>query len=287
MKFLSKLNTFYKISLAVFMLLWVIRLLFPSVLNHREPEPEDAPLPPVVNIPEDEQEAMRPSQEELRRVFGTSTSDDAVSANASSPQRQSIAIVSDSDKHPILGVHSYDAVFNDLQDVQIVAAQKWGVRPPRNRAEAERRKSELVYVGSSPYYHLDPTMSSSIPYLVPRAALMLERIGTSFFDSCYVKGVPLHKIIVSSVLRSEEDVEKLSLGNGNVSKQSCHRYGTTVDICYTRFHPVSNPDGPVRRTVRDDTLKWVLSEVLRDLREEGACYVKHEVKQSCFHITVR
>ena len=79
MKFLSKLNTFYKISLAVFMLLWAIRLLFPSVLNHREPEPEDAPLPPVVNIPEDEQEAMRPSQEELRRVFGTSTSDDAVS----------------------------------------------------------------------------------------------------------------------------------------------------------------------------------------------------------------
>jgi hypothetical protein len=41
------------------------------------------------------------------------------------------------------------------------------------------------------------------------------------------------------------------------------------------------------RVVRDDTLKWVLSEVLRDLRQAGACHVKHERKQGCFHITVK
>lgn len=38
--------------------------------------------------------------------------------------------------------------------------------------------------------------------------------------------------------------------------------------------------------VRNDTLKWVLSEVLRDFREQGRCYVKYEVKQGCFHMTV-
>ena len=31
----------------------------------------------------------------------------------------------------------------------------------------------------------------------------------------------------------------------------------------------------------------ILSEVLRDLREMGACYVKYEVKQGCYHVTVR
>jgi hypothetical protein len=41
------------------------------------------------------------------------------------------------------------------------------------------------------------------------------------------------------------------------------------------------------REVRNDTLKFVLSEVLRDLREQGRCYIKYEVKQGCFHMTVR
>ena len=42
-----------------------------------------------------------------------------------------------------------------------------------------------------------------------------------------------------------------------------------------------------RRRVRNDTLKWILSEVLHDLRQQGKCYVKYEVKQGCFHITAR
>ncbi|MEG1838585.1 MAG: DUF5715 family protein, partial [Bacteroidaceae bacterium] len=36
-----------------------------------------------------------------------------------------------------------------------------------------------------------------------------------------------------------------------------------------------------------DTLKLVLSEVLRDLKKAEACYVKYELKQGCFHITAR
>ena len=34
-------------------------------------------------------------------------------------------------------------------------------------------------------------------------------------------------------------------------------------------------------------LKMVLAMVLRDLKREERCYVKHERKQGCFHITVR
>ena len=144
---------------------------------------------------------------------------------------------------------------------------------------------ELVYMGSNPYYHVDK-LNSSIPYLVPRAAVLLQDIGRAYFDSLQVKGIPLHKLIVTSVLRTRDDVAKLRNRNGNATENSCHLYGTTFDMCYNRYKTVEDPDGPARRMVRNDTLKWVLSEVLRDFREQGRCYVKYEVKQGCFHMTV-
>jgi hypothetical protein len=188
--------------------------------------------------------------------------------------------------HRIRSVASYATAFPDTNAVQLVAAEKWGVTPVRNREDAESRKRELVYIGSNPYYHVDP-LYSSIPYLVPRAAVLLQDIGQAFYDSLYVKGVPFHKMIVTSVLRSQEDVVKLRRRNGNATENSCHLYGTTFDICYNRYKTVEDPAGPARRQVRNDTLKWVLSEVLRDMREQGRCYIKYEVKQGCFHMTVR
>ena len=190
-------------------------------------------------------------------------------------------------RHPIRGVHSYHDCFPDLQEVQYPAALRHGVPPVRNRDEAEHRKKDLLYVGFNPYYRMDPAMSRSIPYLVPRASALLEHIGRRFLDSLAVKQIPLHTIIVTSVLRTEEDVARLRRINGNASEQSCHRFGTTFDISYNRYHTVSPPNEPERRAVRNDTLKFILSEVLRDARDEGRCYVKYEVKQGCFHITVR
>ena len=181
--------------------------------------------------------------------------------------------------HRILSVPNYKTAFPDSQSVQIVAAERWGVKPVKDREDAENRKKELVYVGESPYYHVD-RLSSSIPYLVPRAAVLLQDIGQAFYDSLYVKGVPFNQLIVTSVLRSMDDVARLQRHNQNATERSCHLFGTTFDICYNRYHPVA-------QYVRDDTLKWVLSEVLRDKREEGRCYVKYEVKQGCFHMTVR
>jgi hypothetical protein len=188
--------------------------------------------------------------------------------------------------HRIFSVPSYKACFPDTNDLQLKAALRWGVEPVMNRADAEARKKELVYIGSSPYYHVDP-LHQSIPYLVPRAAVLLQDIGQAFFDSLYIKGVPLHRFIVTSVLRTREDLNRLRRFNGNATENSCHLYGTTFDICYNRYETVEDPDGPRRRRVRDDSLKFVLSEVLRDMRENNRCYIKYEVKQGCFHMTVR
>ena len=187
--------------------------------------------------------------------------------------------------HKIYSVPSFATAFPDENDVQLIAADENGVKPPKNRAEAERRMNDLVFAGANPYFYVDD-LKQSIPYLVPKASMLLQDIGKSFYDSLYVKGIPLHQIIVTSILRTDEDVARLQKVNHNATENSCHRYGTTFDICYNRYKTVT-VDAEPRRMVRNDTLKWVLAEVLRDKREAGRCYVKHEVKQGCFHITVR
>lgn len=188
-------------------------------------------------------------------------------------------------KNRIFSVPGFSLSFPDQNDVQLLAAQKWGVKPVLDREDAEKRKSELVYVGSNMYFHVD-RLRNSIPYLVPKASVLLQDVGRSFFDSLQIKGIPLHKIIVTSVLRSKADVESLRGKNSNATQNSCHLYGTTFDVCYNRYKTVE-PPGEQRRAVRNDTLKWVLAEVLRDMREKGRCYVKYEVHQGCFHITVK
>lgn len=188
--------------------------------------------------------------------------------------------------HRIMSVPNYFTTFPDVNDVQLQSAQRIGVKPVVSREDAEQRMNELVYIGCSPYYSLD-NLTSSIPYLVPRAALLLDDIGRSYFDSLQVKGVPLHRFVVSSVLRTQNDVKRLRRTNGNATDRSCHLYGTTFDISYVSYRTVEDPDGPSRRQVSDDTLKFILSEVLRDFRQQGRCYVKYEKKQSCFHITAR
>ena len=187
-------------------------------------------------------------------------------------------------KHRIFSVPHFGNTFPDQNDVQLEAANKFGVSPVQNREAAEHSKGKLVYVGSNPYFYVDK-LNNSIPYLVPRASVLLQDIGRAYFDSLQIKGIPLHKIIVTSILRTKDDVVKLRTGNSNATENSCHLYGTTFDVCYNRYKTVQTTSEP-RREVRNDSLKWVLSEVLRDMRQNGRCLVKYEVKQGCFHITV-
>lgn len=188
-------------------------------------------------------------------------------------------------RHRFYNVQVYKDEFSDSNDVQIVAAEKYGVKVVQNRADAEKRKNELSYVGVNPYYHVGK-LTTSIPYLVPRANLLLQDISKAFRDSLFVKGIPMHQIIVTSLLRTEEDVAVLRKRNRNASENSCHRFGTTFDIAYNHYVPFHTKKHDATEYA-SDRLKMVLAEVLRDMRNAGRCYVKYEVKQSCFHITTR
>ena len=178
---------------------------------------------------------------------------------------------------------NFRKIFNDLNDKHLAAAKKWGVPEVKSREDAEKHKKTLKKIETCNYYKV-ANLTHSIPYLVPRAKDLLDDIGRSFNDSLKSHGVGSHQIIVTSVLRSNEDVKKLQRTNVNASDNSAHRYGTTVDIAYARFN---RTDNKYPYDIPSEHLKHILSEVLRDLRKQERCYVKYEVKQGCYHITVR
>ena len=181
---------------------------------------------------------------------------------------------------------SYNRDFKDLNDVHLAEAKRIGIQPASNREEAEKVKKEMEEIETNEYYEVEK-LTHSIPYLVPRASELLDTIGSNFLDSLTAKGLNPNQIIVTSVLRSQRDVKRLRRRNGNASANSAHCYGATFDVSWKRFKKVEDEDGRPLQDVNADTLKLVLSEVLRDLRQADKCYIKYELKQGCFHITAR
>jgi len=178
----------------------------------------------------------------------------------------------------------YSATFNDLPDLHIEAANRNGVGPLVTRSDTALYIDRLVKIpGELEIYRVDK-LTHSVPFLVPEASALLSDIGINFRDSLISKKMPLYKLIVTSITRTDDDVKNLSRRNRNASDNSVHRYATTFDIAWTRFDKIDPTD---EKTRNDGQLKAVLGQVLHDLRERDRCYVKHERKQSCFHITVR
>lgn len=188
-------------------------------------------------------------------------------------------------KRRVVSVPNFDISFPDLNDVQLATACRLGIPQIKNREDARHRKKELVFIGDNPFYAVED-LNQSIPYLIPRAATLLEEIGRAFNDSLVTKGFYTpHKLLVTSVLRTNEDISRLRRFNANASENSCHRFGTTFDISYNRFLEIKeNGESEIKWVT---VFKSILAEVLDDQRKAGTCYVKYERKQSCFHITAR
>lgn len=184
---------------------------------------------------------------------------------------------------PLTGKPSqYERTFNDMQHKQREAAIRNGQPPFESQAEIEakyktlHRNRKLVHISTNSKY-IVRDLDYSAPYVVPKVKELLDDIAKSFQEKTQSKT----RFMVTSVLRTDEDVKKLRKVNGNASAASCHRYGTTIDISYVRF-------GADEVKPRDDyELRLALAQTLHDLRKEGRCYVKIERKQFCYHITVR
>lgn len=182
-----------------------------------------------------------------------------------------------------IGSLSYRRDFNDMNDVHLKAAKAIGLEPFENREEAARARRKVVEIKSNKYYDVR-RLDYSAPYLVPEAADLLDEIGERFRERLEELNAPLYKLQITSVTRTREDIRNLRKVNINASANSVHVYATTVDISWSKFTKVSKRD---KRELTPDQLKQVLGLVLRELKQEGRCYVKHERQQACFHITAR
>ena len=173
--------------------------------------------------------------------------------------------------------NNFQRTFHDLNSKHLAAAKKYGIKKPDTDEEV-KSNWKLRKIETCDEYKVDK-LTYSMPYLVPRAVNLLQAIAENFQDSLYEKGFPEARIILTSVLRTKEDVRRLRKRNGNASANSSHMYGTTFDIAYTRFD--------CEEEIPSKMFKAVLAEVLNNLRKENKCYIVYEYKQCCFHITTR
>ena len=171
-------------------------------------------------------------------------------------------------------------LFADKNDVHLAVAEKFGIKPVESRRVLPYKN--LKRVKSCGSYKI-ARLTHSVPYLTSEAASLLSEIGESFQTELTKNGFRKHRLIVTSMLRTKEDVNRLMKNNINAVSNSAHMYGTTFDISYARFKRVSQKGLPVS----NQKMAELLGEVLERVQKEKKCYVKYERAQRCFHITSR
>ena len=177
--------------------------------------------------------------------------------------------------------------FDDVNDTQLVAAQAYGINPLKTRDEIDSLLIEKLYkVESSNLMYLEK-LTHSVPYLTPNAGHLLENIAMNFQDKLQDRRLAQYQIVVTSLLRTEDDVRQLQRVNSNAVRKSCHMYGTTFDIAYNCFQQVDSVPDFEGDVATHKVLVNLLGETLKELRDDHRCYVKYERRQPCFHITAR
>lgn len=172
-------------------------------------------------------------------------------------------------------------IFNDSNHTQLRAAAANGIDPIVDLRSAFYLKRPLVKLHTCKLYYV-ATMKDSAPYLVPKAANLLKQIATAFADTIVVRGGKAYRLRVTSMLRTDYSVALLQQRNRNATSQSCHRYGTTFDISWSKFDCM-DPSYQISQ----ESLKNILAEIIYDFRARGKCYAIFETRQGCFHVTVR
>ena len=188
----------------------------------------------------------------------------------------------------------------------IEAAERLGIDGLTSVEEAStlRNRAELVRIADNGTYVIQE-LDYSVPYVVPSAATLLDKIGDLFQQRLAQRGLPRYKYVVTSVTRTREHQQELQQVNVNAAKKSSHEYGTTVDLHYSKFGYDGRPAAPGSADVYEDVLaeeltqafigfsqkysdqlKAILGRVLISLQDEGTALTIYERRQPVFHVTV-
>ena len=182
---------------------------------------------------------------------------------------------------------TYKSDFNDRNDKHLSAAMKLGLSSPlKNRAAVENVTKQLVRIKDNDYIKVDK-LTHSVPYLTKGASSVLDSIGKHFQDVLVARGYCKRRLLITSLLRTNDDVKRLQPHNPNAVNNSAHLYATTFDITYVRYcyNPIT--DLFYGKEPADSVMLSTLCEVLRDMKRKKQCYIKYEQKQQCFHRTSR
>ena len=126
-------------------------------------------------------------------------------------------------------------------------------------------------------------MSYSYPCLTVSSRELLEEIARRFREKARKAGLNGSRFIVTSMIRTNDQMKQLRRINSNASANSPHMNGNAFDISYIRFRS--------RKLFITDCdrkfLKEALAEIIVELRDEDKCWATYERNQSCFHVVAR
>ena len=193
----------------------------------------------------------------------------------------------------------------------VETAQRLGIAPVALRADVLDHADEAGLVDvdvENPYYWVDD-LTHSVPYATPDAAAVLDTIGVRFQQKLASFELPPYKFFVTSLLRTEEDQQKLRGVNVNAAQgTSSHEFGTTFDIQFRAYRYAGDPASelwePAFPFLKDEfaaelaafyarmeesyrsRLLALLGETMIELEDEGKLITVMERRQPVFHTTV-
>ncbi len=193
----------------------------------------------------------------------------------------------------------------------VETAQRLGITPVAQRNDVLDHADEAGLVDinkENPYYWVDD-LTHSVPFATPDAAAALDSIGVRFQQKLAEFGLPPYKFFVTSVLRTEEDQQKLRGVNVNAAKgTSSHEFGTTFDLQFRAYRYAGDPASelwePAFPFLKEEfatelaafydrmedryrsRLLALLGETMIELENEGKVITVMEKRQPVFHTTV-
>jgi hypothetical protein len=179
--------------------------------------------------------------------------------------------------------------YKDLNKVHLKYAKANGIKVFKSDKEFRENinkyvnEGDLIKIENSDYYVVDD-LTHSHPYLIPKAAELLDEIGKRFQAKLEEKNLKKSYFQITSLLRTGESQRRLGRSNTNAASKSSHLYGTTFDISYARVF--RKPRLSKDAEVADGPAIKLLSEAVGELRREKRCVVVTERNERCFHITV-
>ena len=143
-------------------------------------------------------------------------------------------------------------------------------------------ENEILFYLEDGEFYRKKKMSHSYPYLTKEAIDLIKELSERFQVNLQKKGQENYSLLITSALRTEESQKKLRRRNRNATKDTTsHLFGASFDVSYWDFY--RNSDGEI---CRYKNLQKILTNTIKEMRNEKKCLVIKETGHYCFHITV-